>query len=86
MNDLIPVTLAEHQADDLRLEAAPKEIIPLSGIELDLTTENLSDEEMDKSSRRTSLSQRVQGTKFVHNPLYQSILSEIDTFIGRYRL
>lgn len=65
---LISVTLAEHAADDLRLqEEENKNLEPLKGVELKLYTPGQSlsnsDDEMDKfsASRRTSLSRRVEG-------------------------
>lgn len=61
------LTLAEHAADDLRLqEEENKNLEPLKGVELKLYTPGQSlsnsDDEMDKfsSSRRTSLSRRVE--------------------------
>ncbi|XP_066901444.1 obscurin isoform X2 [Halyomorpha halys] len=61
------LTLAEHAADDLRLqEEDNKNLEPLKGVELKLYTPEQSlsnsDDEMDKfsASRRTSLSRRVE--------------------------
>ncbi|CAH1393217.1 unnamed protein product [Nezara viridula] len=61
------LTLAEHAADDLRLqEEENKNLEPLKGVELKLYTPGQSlsnsDDEMDKfsASRRTSLSRRVE--------------------------
>ncbi|KAL1110551.1 hypothetical protein AAG570_008079, partial [Ranatra chinensis] len=59
------LTLAEHAADDLRLqEEGNKNILPLKGVELETPAHSLSnsDEEMDKfsASKRTSISRRVE--------------------------
>lgn len=64
------MTLAEHAADDLRLqEEENKNLEPLKGVELKLYSpiENSSEEDMDKysASRRTSLSKRVEGMIFI---------------------
>uniref|UniRef100_T1I606 SOS1/NGEF-like PH domain-containing protein n=1 Tax=Rhodnius prolixus TaxID=13249 RepID=T1I606_RHOPR len=58
------LTLAEHEADDLRLqEEENKKLEPLKGVELKFTGDTLSnsDEEMDKASRKTTVTKKVEG-------------------------
>ncbi|XP_073994367.1 obscurin isoform X7 [Rhodnius prolixus] len=57
------LTLAEHEADDLRLqEEENKKLEPLKGVELKFTGDTLSnsDEEMDKASRKTTVTKKVE--------------------------
>lgn len=58
------VTLAEHAADDLRLQVEENEKLePLKGVELDLTFgQALSDEEMPKAPEPEPVIKTVEGS------------------------